>query len=173
MSDKDYEDVTVYGLDDAGEAELLDKQTECTFIWSNKEGHPVGVIMNFVFRNGRFWLTASSQRARISAIRRDPRVSIAVSSHGADVGSRRSITYKGRCVIHDDEPTKQWFYPQLANAVRPGDPDAAAAFVRHLDSPRRVVLEIVPEGRIGFDSAKMWRDTPDAAREDDRERQGL
>ena len=64
---------------------MLAKQTECTFIWSNKEGHPVGVIMNFVFRNGRFWLTASSQRARITAMRRDPRVSIAVSSHGADV----------------------------------------------------------------------------------------
>jgi len=48
--------------------------------------------------------------------------------------------------------------------VRPGDPQAQAAFVRHLDSPRRVVLEVVPEGRIGFDSTQMWRDTPDAAR---------
>ena len=50
---------------------------------------------------------------------------------------------------------KAWFYPALAAAVRPGDPEAAAAFVRHLDSPRRVVLEIVPEGRIGFDSTQM------------------
>jgi hypothetical protein len=31
-----------------------------------------------------------------------------------------------------------------------------------------VVLEVVPEGRIGFDSTRMWRDTPDAARRDDR-----
>ena len=54
----------------------------------------------------------------------------------------------------------------LAAAVRPGDPEAAAAFVRHLDSPRRVVLEVAPEGRIGFDSTQMWRDTPDAARRD-------
>jgi general stress protein 26 len=168
VSDKDYEDVTVYGLDDSGEAELLAKQTECTFIWSSKDGHPVGVIMNFVFHDGRFWLTASSQRARVPAVRRDPRVSIAVSSHGSAISSRRSLTYKGRCVIHEDEPTKAWFYPALAAAVRPGDPDAAAAFVQHLDSPRRVVLEVVPEARIGFDSAKMWRDTPDAARSDDR-----
>ena len=62
--------------------------------------------------------------------------------------------------------TKAWFYPALAAAVRPGDPEAAAAFVRHLDSPRRVVLEVVPEGRIGFDSTRMWQDTPDAARRD-------
>ena len=33
---------------------------------------------------------------------------------------------------------------------------------------RRVVLEVVPEGRIGFDSSQMWRDTPDAARQDDQ-----
>jgi hypothetical protein len=166
MSDQDYEDVTVYGLDDAGEAELLAKQTECTFIWSNNEGHPVGVIMNFVFRDDRFWLTASSQRARVPAVRRDPRVSIVLSSHGSGISTRQSLTYKGRCIVHDDPEIKAWFYPALAAAVRPTDPDAQAAFARHLDSPRRVVLEVVPEGRIGFDSTQMWRNTPDAARQE-------
>ena len=168
MSDRNYEDVTVYGLQQSAEAELLARQTECTFIWRNSEGHPVGVIMNFVFKDGRFWLTASSQRARITAIRRDPRVSVALSSHGSGIKTRQSLTYKGKCVIHEDDQTKAWFYPALAAAVRPGDPDAQAGFAHHLDSPRRVVLEVVPEGRIGFDSSQMWRDTPDAARTDDR-----
>jgi len=164
MPDRNYEDVTVYSLDESAEAELLAKQAECTFIWSNSSGHPVGVIMNYVFRDGSFWLTASSQRARVPAVRRDPRVSIVVSSLGSSIEARKSLTYKGQCVIHQDEATSAWFYPALAAAVRPGDPQAQAAFVRHLDSPRRVVLEIVPEGRIGFDSTQMWRDTPDAAR---------
>ena len=164
MPDRDYEDVTVYSLDESAEAELLARQTECTFIWSNSSGYPVGVIMNYVFRDGSFWLTASSQRARVPAVRRDPRVSIVVSSLGSGIKERKSLTYKGRCVIHQDQATSAWFYPALAAAVRPGDPQAQAAFVRHLDSPRRVVLEIVPEGRIGFDSTQMWRDTPDAAR---------
>lgn len=167
MSDADtksYEDVTKYGLDDDGEAELLAHQAECTFIWSNKSGHPVGVIMNFVHRDGRFWLTASAQRARIAAVRRDPRVSIAVSSLGSGLSTRKSLTYKGVCVVHEDEETKAWFYRALAAAVRRGDEAAQAAFVKHLDSPRRVVLEIVPEGRIGFDSTRMWKDTPAAAR---------
>ena len=121
--------------------------------------------MNYVFRDGRFWLTASSQRARVPAVRRDPRVSVVVTSRGSGIATSKSLTYKGRCVVHEDEATKAWFYPALAAAVRPGDPEAAAAFVRHLDSPRRVVLEVVPEGRIGFDSTQMWRDTPDAAPE--------
>ena len=58
---ENYEDVTVFGLDADDEAEMLDAQNECTFIWSNKEGWPVGVIMSYVFRDGKFWLTASSQ----------------------------------------------------------------------------------------------------------------
>jgi nitroimidazol reductase NimA-like FMN-containing flavoprotein (pyridoxamine 5'-phosphate oxidase superfamily) len=164
MADKDYEDVTKYALADDAERDLLTQQAECTFIWSNSAGHPVGVVMNFVFRDGRFWLTASGQRARVAAVRRDPRVSIAISSLGSQISARKSLTYKGRCIVHDDPQTKAWFYPALAAAVRPGDQDAAAAFVRHLDSPRRVVFEVVPEGRIGFDSTQMWRDTPDAAR---------
>jgi general stress protein 26 len=166
MADRNYEDVTKYVLAEDAEAELLATQTECTFIWNGKDGHPTGVIMNYVFRDGRFWLTASSQRARVPAVRRDPRVSIAVSSHGSAIKTRKSLTYKGRCIVHEDEETKAWFYPALAAAVRPGDPDAQAGFERHLDSPRRVVLEVVPEGRIGFDSTQMWRDTPDAARKD-------
>jgi hypothetical protein len=124
MPDRDYEDVTKYGLDQASEAELLARQIECTFIWSNSEGHPLGVIMNYVFRDGRFWLTASGQRARVPAVRRDPRVSIVVSSRGSGITTSKSLTYKGRCAVHEDEATKAWFYPALAAAVRPGDPEA-------------------------------------------------
>ena len=61
---ENYEDVTVFGLDEDVEEQLLLAQNECTFIWSNKEGWPVGVIMSYVWRRGSFWLTASSHRAR-------------------------------------------------------------------------------------------------------------
>ena len=111
MSDRDYEDVTAYQLDETGEAELLAKQTECTFIWSNSSGHPLGVIMNYVFRDGRFWLTASSQRARVPAVRRDPRVSIVVTSRGSGIATSKSLTYKGRCVIHQDEAIERLVLP--------------------------------------------------------------
>ena len=106
MTMPDYEDVTKYGLDQAAEAELLARQIECTFIWSNSEGHPLGVIMNYVFRDGRFWLTASSQRARVPAVRRDPRVSVVVTSRGSGITTSQSLTYKGRCVVHEDEAVK-------------------------------------------------------------------
>jgi len=156
---QNYEDVTVYGLDDDIEEELLLAHNECTFIWSNKEGWPVGVIMSYVWRNGSFWLTASSQRARIAAVRRDPRVCIVVTSTGSPLPRNKTVTWKGTCVLHDSAKVKAWFYPALAAALRGDDPVQRDAFAEFLDSPRRVILEVQPEQRIGYDGAKMGKAT--------------
>lgn len=156
-STHDFEDVSHYSLDFERESELLARQNECTFIWRTSEGDPVGVIMNYVFADGRFWLTATRRRKRVTAIERDPRVAIAISSRGTGIGTSQSITYKGTAVLHDDNATKAWFYVALAAAVRPGEPEKQAAFVAHLDSPGRVVIELVPTTRIGFDSAAMFK----------------
>lgn len=155
---ENYEDVTVFGLDQSDEEKLLLAHNECTFIWSNKEGWPVGVIMSYVWRNGKFWLTASGQRLRIAAVRRDPRVSIVVTSTGSPLPRNKTVTYKGTCRVLDDAETKAWFYPELAAALRP-DPEGQAMFVKFLDSPRRVILEIEPTQRIGYDGAKMGKAT--------------
>jgi nitroimidazol reductase NimA-like FMN-containing flavoprotein (pyridoxamine 5'-phosphate oxidase superfamily) len=157
-TDHNYEDVTAYDLDPDDEERLLLAHNECTFIWANREGWPVGVIMSYVWRKGRFWLTASSQRARISAVRRDPRVCVVVTSTGSPIPRNKAITWKGRCTVHEDPETKAWFYPELARALQP-DEARAAQFVRYLDSPRRVVLEVEPTQRIGYDGAKMARQT--------------
>ena len=93
-------------------------------------------------------------------VRRDPRVSIAITSKGSGIGTSKSLTYKGTCVVHEDDETKAWFYPALAARVRPTSAEQQAAFVHHLESPGRVVIEIVPTKRIGFDSEQMFKNSP-------------
>jgi nitroimidazol reductase NimA-like FMN-containing flavoprotein (pyridoxamine 5'-phosphate oxidase superfamily) len=159
---ENYEDVRSYNLDDDVLERLLQEQTELNFMWGTKDHWPVGVFMSFVWRNGRFWLTASTQRARIRAIERDPRVSVAVSSVGTSLGRQKSATAKGRVVIHDDDETKAWFYPALAKRVMPNISGVQRAFVALLDSERRVVLEVIPEKWITFDVSKMQADTAPA-----------
>ena len=154
---KNWEDVKSYSLDTDDELELLNAQIECTLIWSGKEGWPMGVIVNFIYRDGTFWLTASEERPRIASIRKDPRVSIAVTSKGSSVKERRSITYKCNAIVHKDREILDRILPEFANAMRPGEPEKAEAFRAMLDSPERVVLELIPATRIGFDSAKMWK----------------
>lgn len=156
---ENYEDVTVYALDEELEHELLLRHNECTFIWSNKEGWPVGVIMSYVWREGFFWLTASAQRARIAAVRRDPRVCIVVTSTGSPLERNRAVTWKGTCEVLDDRTTKDWFYRELADAIMGGRNSRSDAFAEFLDSPRRVVLKVTPTQRIGYDGAKMGRAT--------------
>lgn len=159
MSDGDYEDVTQYDLDASDEEQLLLSHNECTFIWANKEGWPVGVIMSYVWRKGRFWLTASSQRARMYAIKRDPRCCIVVTSTGSPMPRNKAITWKGICTLHDSREIKDWFYPELSAALRPDSEEAQRQFTQFLDSPRRLVMEVEPTQRIGYDGAKMGKAT--------------
>ena len=54
----DLEELQSLKLDLSEQDELLDAQTECTFVFSGKDGWPSGVIMSFVRADGAFWLTA-------------------------------------------------------------------------------------------------------------------
>ena len=158
-----YEDVSTFTLSSDREQTLLDKQTECTFMWSTSAGDPVGVVMNFVHHDGAFWLTCTRRRKRVPAIEARPRVAVAITSRGTDIGISQAVTFKGNAEVLDARETLAWFYPLLAAKVRPGNPTAQAAFVAHLDSPGRVVIRIVPDARIGFDSEAMFANSPAGA----------
>ena len=100
----------------------------------------MGVIMSCYWSDGRMWLTACANRHRVAAIRRDPRCSLVVTSSGTKLGAGKSVTMKGRCIVHEDSETKDWFYPRFASHLNP-DPAGAEEFRQRLDSPLRVVLE--------------------------------
>jgi hypothetical protein len=79
------------------------------------------------------------EQHRIEAIRRDPRVSVVVTSTGTKLGAPKTITVKGR--------------------VQRGDPAESKAFAEFLDSPLRVILEVTPEKWITYDGAKVALDS--------------
>jgi general stress protein 26 len=152
---QDYEKVSIYPLDADLQEQLLSAQRECVFNWSTREGWPMGVIMSCLWRDGRMWLTSAAHRHRISAVRRDPRVSVVVTSTGTPLGPGKTVTIKGRCIVHEDRETKDWFYPEFSAQLYP-NPEHADPFCKRLDSPLRVVLEIVPEKYITYDGVKMF-----------------
>jgi len=154
---QDHETVSIYPLDPDVLEKLLKTQGECVFNWVTKDSWPVGVIMSYVWHDGRVWLTAGAHRHRIAAVRRNPQVSVVVTSTGTSLGPAKTATVKGRCIIHEDRETKEWFYHALA--FRNPDLAEAAAFEKRLDSPLRVVLEVVPEKWITFDGIKFAADT--------------
>ncbi|MFM7119805.1 MAG: hypothetical protein ACKOBM_01460 [Gammaproteobacteria bacterium] len=167
MSSKDHEQVSIYPFAPEKREELLRKARECVFNWTTKDGWAVGVVHAFVWHEGRAWITCGSHRHRVAALRRDPRCSVVVSGIAAPDGPNGAITIKGRAIIRNDEETKRWFYPALARGpygrnggeMTPEAEAAAKAFEARLDSPLRVIIEIVPEKFIELDSDKMALDT--------------
>ncbi len=147
---KDHETVSIYPFDDEQIDKICALSTECVLNWSTKDGWPVGVMHAYVWHNGRFWITCAGHRHRVAALRRDPRCSVVVSGRTAPEGSncpQGTATAKGRAIIHEDnQELKDWFYPALARGN--------AEFQEMLDSPLRVILEIVPEKWITYDGAK-------------------
>ena len=71
-----YDDVKQYRLDPEREEELRRTGGECTFIWANKSGHPLGVTTAYVPVGEKIWMTATRERVRIKAIARDGRSSV-------------------------------------------------------------------------------------------------
>jgi general stress protein 26 len=77
---ENYEDLSACALTPELEEQLVASQRECVFMWVNKAGDPFGVVMAFMPKDGKIWMTAAETRKRISAIRRHPRASICITS---------------------------------------------------------------------------------------------
>ncbi|TFV81230.1 hypothetical protein E4P40_16540 [Blastococcus sp. CT_GayMR20] len=135
----DLENLKGTHLDKADQGELLTAQTECTFIFSDAEGHPCGVVMSFFEEDGVFWLTAVEGRHQVKGLDRDPRCSIVVSSAGSGLPGRRMLSIRGEGTVHRDDETKQWFLDQFTTRLQPTDP---VSWRKLLDSPKRVVFEV-------------------------------
>lgn len=155
MTEKhDYTDVTDVGVDPEKRARLYDAQTECSVVWTNSQGWPVGVMHRFVWHDGRFWVTCTEDRKRVPALRARPESCVIVSSEGTWLGGDVSTTTKTLATVHDDDATRAWFYPRLAERQRSTEADRAE-FLRRLDTPGRVIIELSPVEWITYDGVRL------------------
>jgi len=90
----DYEDFTAMALDPGELDALVAGAGECVFNWTTSQGFPVGVVMAYVYRHGRFWTNCTAQRKRVAALRARPQAAVVVNKDG------KMATYKGNAVIH-------------------------------------------------------------------------
>jgi len=158
---QDYEDLTGMQLSDDELDELLGSGGECVFNWTNKDAYPVGVVVAYVWRHGKFWTTCAARRARVPALRARPQSAIVINRGG------RTASYKGDSIIHaagdeDWGEVKEWFYSALSGTERAPDDIGAHNFKKFLDSPHRVIIETEANLVVGFDTAKFQAFTAEA-----------
>jgi general stress protein 26 len=140
-------------LEKDAQEELLTTQTECSFVFLNKEGWPTGVVMSFIWLDGRFWLTAVEGRAHVKGADADERVTVIVSSAGSGLPGRRMVASRGRVTVHRDRETIDWFLHEFTHRIQP---EGADEWRKLLDSPNRVVFEVTPEAKpVSHDQRKI------------------
>ncbi len=168
----DHEIVSIYPFTDEEVDQLFTNAGECVLMWGTRDGWPVGVTHAFVWRDGKLWITFAAHRHRASAIRRDNRVSVNVSSasYAADASPdlpTGAITVKGTGEFFEDDETKKWFYTALARKVRPDSEEGEKAFYSMLDSPLRVILAVTPVKKIMYNSKTAGAHMAGVASEED------
>ena len=163
----DHELVSIYGYSEEQIDQLMHEAQECVLMWGTKDGWPVGVVHAFVWRDNKVWITFASHRHRAAAIRRDPRVSVAVSAVSSP-NMQGAATLKGRAEFFDDDETKEWFYRALAKKVSPDSKEGEEAFYSLLDSPLRTIIAVTPEKWITYDGDKASRDMAGQLTEDEK-----
>lgn len=158
---QDYEDLTGMQLSDEELAGFVGSRGECVFNWTNSQGYPVGVVVAYIYADGKFWTTCAARRKRVPALRKRPQSAI-VANNG-----RYCATWKGDSIIHTNEDEgwdelKTWFYGELSGTTaRPDDKDAAN-FQKFLDSPHRVIIETEANLVVSFDVGRFQAFTAEA-----------
>ena len=99
----DYEDLTGMQLTDEELDGLVSPGGECVFNWTNSQGYPVGVVVAYVWRHGKFWTTCAARRARVPALRKRPQSGIIINRGGSANGG--SLVASADCRA---EPSRPW-----------------------------------------------------------------
>jgi hypothetical protein len=150
----DYEDLTTMRLDEDDLNTLLSAGGECVFNWTTREGYPVGVVVAFVYRDGKFFTTCAERRKRVPALRARPQSALVINNGG------KTASYKGDSIVHAPgdpgfDELKNWFYPTLSRLDVEPDDEYRQSFCKFLDSPHRVIIETDARLVVAFDTAKF------------------
>jgi PPOX class probable F420-dependent enzyme len=117
----------------------------------DEDGFPHVVAMNYVARDGAFYMTSYGKAQKVVNIRRNPKVALMIEA-GDEYAELRGVMIRGRCEILDDEASVRAAFAARvgghANAS-PVQPGALAS------APKRVVLRIVPEKVVSWDHRKL------------------
>jgi general stress protein 26 len=150
-------DASGFALSPRRQELLLAGELECTFCWTSADGHPIGITQAFVYTDGVFWMVSEAARARVRAVRRDPRSAVVVAA----TGRSKTMSFKGHTEVVEDRETILRTLREIARRYDPDDEQAQAAHVAAADSPGRVVLRFVPEKVTNaFDGGLARRQEP-------------
>jgi PPOX class probable F420-dependent enzyme len=133
------------------QAAYLRANRKCALATLDKDGFPHVTAMNFVVRDGAYYMTSYGKAQKVVNIRRDPKVAIMVET-GTSYAELKGVMVRGLCEIIEGADAVRQVFAWSAEArgdiyKRPtGASDSA---------PKRIVLKIVPQKTISWDHSKL------------------
>lgn len=150
----DWEDLSTCTLSEADMWQVIESAKECHVAWVTKDGAPMVATMCHAVLDGQIYLTCTPGRAKVKAMQRDPRIAISISSFPAV--PPRAVGIKARVgTVSTDRELRRRFHRELARRMYPDDATMQEIFYRHMDSPNRVIITVIPIKFITFDGAKL------------------
>jgi PPOX class probable F420-dependent enzyme len=117
----------------------------------DKDGFPHVTAMNFVMRDGAFYMTSYGKAQKVVNIRRNPKTALMVET-GTAYAELKGIMVRGLCeIIEGAEAVHQVFaWSAEARGETYSRPAGASS-----SAPKRVVLKIVPQKIVSWDHSKL------------------
>jgi len=132
------------------QAAFFREHHKCALATHDREGFPHIVAMNYVARDGAFFMTSYGKAQKVLNIRRNPKVALMVEA-GDAYGELRGVMIRGHCEILDEPgAVAAAFEARKENqSHRPVQAGAVAS------APKRVVLKVVPHKVTSWDHRKL------------------
>ena len=133
------------------QAEFLRERRKAALATVGKDGFPHVVAMNFLARDGAFFMTSYGKAQKVLNIRRNPKVAL-MAETGNNYAELRGVMIRGECEIIEGADAVREVFAAMAEArgapaERPrGSTDSA---------PKRVVLKLTPEKVTSWDHRKL------------------
>ena len=133
------------------QAAFLRENRKCALATVDKDGFPHVVAMNFVARDGAYYMTSYGKAQKVVNVRRNPKVGLMVET-GSAYAELKGVMVRGHCEIVEGEEAVHQVFAWSAEArgdtyKRPAGASSSA--------PKRVVLKIVPHKIMSWDHSKL------------------
>ena len=130
---------------------FLKKNQKAALATLDQYGFPHVVAMNYVYKDGAFYMTSYGKAQKVVNIRRNPKVGLMVES-GKVYNELQGVLVRGHCEIVEDPSQVQVAWSRMGSVQggTSGVPREAVASM-----PKRVVLKIVPEKITSWDHSKL------------------
>ena len=133
------------------QAAFLREHRKAALATIDNNGFPHVTAMNFVMRDGAFYMTSYGKAQKVVNILRNPKIAIMVEA-GTAYAELRGVMARGLCeIVEGAEAVHQVFaWSAEARGESYSRPAGASS-----SAPKRVVLKLVPQNIVSWDHSKL------------------